>query len=146
MTSAGLNCLLASLREASRPLSLLNLKGVPRPELRSNSTCLFRVIVDLFYDFCDVLEVITVGIHFLFFACSQFSKLCFFSAGCQVSGPWSSKDLEDLAELVQDLHLCSQGLNKLDRDVLKQIWDRSQPQGRFLDRNSKFLLSAAAST
>ncbi|XP_011488610.1 tonsoku-like protein isoform X1 [Oryzias latipes] len=92
VTSAGLNCLLASLREASRPLSLLNLKG------------------------------------------------------CQVSGPWSSTDLEDLAELVQDLHLCSQGLNKLDRDVLKQIWDRGQPQGRFLDRNSKFLLSAAAST
>ncbi|XP_024121974.1 tonsoku-like protein isoform X1 [Oryzias melastigma] len=92
VTSAGLHSLLASLRVASRPLTLLNLKG------------------------------------------------------CQVSGPWSSEELEDLAELVQDLHLCSQGLNKLDRDVLKQIWDRSQPHGRLLDRNSKCMISVAAAS
>ncbi|XP_041828200.1 tonsoku-like protein [Melanotaenia boesemani] len=65
--------------------------------------------------------------------------------GCQVSGPWDRKELEDLSELVQDLRLCSQGLNKLDRQTLKQSWDETQPQGHFLDRNAKCLITAAAS-
>lgn len=67
-------------------------------------------------------------------------------SGCQVSGPWNSDELDDLTELVQDLHLCSQGLNKLDREALKQSRDKTQPHGHFLDRNAKFLLSAASSS
>lgn len=67
--------------------------------------------------------------------------------GCQVSGPWDSADLDDLSELVQDLRLCSQGLNKLDRQSLKQSWDKSRhSEGHFIDRNSRCLLSAAASS
>ncbi|XP_019209734.2 tonsoku-like protein [Oreochromis niloticus] len=64
------------------------------------------------------------------------------SKGCQVSGPWESEDLDSLSELVQDIRLCSQALNKLDRQTLKQSWDRTQSHGHFLDRNSKCLLSA----
>uniref|UniRef100_UPI0037E8D1BE tonsoku-like protein n=1 Tax=Semicossyphus pulcher TaxID=241346 RepID=UPI0037E8D1BE len=93
VTSAGLNTILNALREARRPLTLLNLQG------------------------------------------------------CQVSGPWDSAALDGLSELVQDLRLCSQGLNKLDRQALKQSWDNSRSRdGRFFDRNSKCLLSAAASS
>ncbi|KAL3987804.1 Rac GTPase-activating protein 1 [Sarotherodon galilaeus] len=90
VTSAGLHNILASVREARRPLTLLNLKG------------------------------------------------------CQVSGPWESEDLDSLSELVQDIRLCSQALNKLDRQTLKQSWDRTQSHGHFLDRNSKCLLSATS--
>lgn len=64
--------------------------------------------------------------------------------GCQVSGPWESEDLDSLSELVQDIRLCSQALNKLDRQALKQSWDRTQSHGHFLDRNSKCLLSATS--
>ncbi|MED6294228.1 hypothetical protein CHARACLAT_018863, partial [Characodon lateralis] len=92
VTSAGLRSILTSMREASRPLTLLNLQG------------------------------------------------------CQVSGPLDSEELEGLSELVQDLRLCSQGLNKLDRDVLKQSWDRSLPDGHFVNRNARLLLSAAATS
>ncbi|XP_042244938.1 tonsoku-like protein [Thunnus maccoyii] len=92
VTSEGLHSILISLREACRPLTLLNLQG------------------------------------------------------CQVSGPWDSAGLDGLSELVRDLRLCSQGLNKLDRQALKQSWDNSQSHGRFLDRNAKCLLSAAASS
>ncbi|XP_008307260.1 tonsoku-like protein [Cynoglossus semilaevis] len=63
--------------------------------------------------------------------------------GCQVSGPWGSADLDGLTELVQDLRLCSQGLNKLDRQALKQTWDISQAHGHFTDRQSKCFLTAA---
>ncbi|XP_042356815.1 tonsoku-like protein [Plectropomus leopardus] len=90
VTSAGLHSILMSLREAGRPLTLLNLQG------------------------------------------------------CAVSGPWDSADLDGLSELVKDLRLCSQGLNKLDRQALKQSWDASRPHGHFIDRNSMCLLSAAA--
>lgn len=73
--------------------------------------------------------------------------VCVLPAGCQVSGPWDSADLDDLSELVQDLRLCSQGLNKLDRQSLKQSWDKSRhAEGHFIDRNSRCLLSAAASS
>nr|XP_046268591.1 tonsoku-like protein [Scatophagus argus] len=92
VTSAGLHSILISLREAHRPLTLLNLQG------------------------------------------------------CQVCGPWDSADLDGLSELVQDLRLCSQGLNKLDRQALRQSWNNSRSHGHFIDRNSKFLLSAAASS
>ncbi|KAM6912146.1 tonsoku-like protein [Xenentodon cancila] len=91
VTSAGLHSLLMSIREASRPLTLLDLQG------------------------------------------------------CQVSGPWDSEELDCLSMMVQDLRLCSQGLNKLDRQALKQSWDKTQPHGRCLDRNAKCLLSSAAS-
>ncbi|XP_068194803.1 tonsoku-like protein [Antennarius striatus] len=66
--------------------------------------------------------------------------------GCQLSGPWDSADLHDLSALVQDLRLCSQGLNKLDRQALKQSWLSSHSHGHFIDRSSKCLLSAAASS
>ncbi|XP_071354799.1 tonsoku-like protein [Trachinotus anak] len=92
VTSAGLHSILNSLREVSRPLTLLNLQG------------------------------------------------------CQVSGPWDSAGLGGLTELVKDLRLCSQGLNKLDRQALKHSWDSSQSRGHFIDRNTKCLLSAAASS
>ncbi|TKS86669.1 Tonsoku-like protein NF-kappa-B inhibitor-like protein 2 [Collichthys lucidus] len=92
VTSAGLHNILMSLREAGRPLTLLNLQG------------------------------------------------------CQVSGPWDSACLDGLSELVQDLRLCSQGLNKLDRQALKQSWDSSRSHGHFIDRKSKCLLSALAAS
>ncbi|XP_060919035.1 tonsoku-like protein [Labrus mixtus] len=93
VTSAGLYNILNALREAGRPLTLLDIQG------------------------------------------------------CQVSGPWDSEGLDGLSELVQDLRLCSQGLNKLDRQALKQSWDISRSHhGLFVDRNGKFLLSAAASS
>ncbi|MBN3290595.1 TONSL protein, partial [Polypterus senegalus] len=38
--------------------------------------------------------------------------------GCQVSGPWSSISLDSLSSSIQDLRLCSQRLNKLDRKSL----------------------------
>ncbi|XP_035466403.1 tonsoku-like protein isoform X2 [Scophthalmus maximus] len=66
--------------------------------------------------------------------------------GCPVSGPWDSAGLDGLPELVKDLRLCSQGLNKLDRQALKQRWENSQPPGHFVDRKAKCLLSAAASS
>ncbi|KAM6916825.1 tonsoku-like protein [Lycodopsis pacificus] len=92
VTSAALHNILISLREACRPLTLLNLQG------------------------------------------------------CEVSGPWDSAGLDGLSELVKDLRLCSQGLNKLDRQALKQSWDTSRSRGHFIDRNSKCLLSAGASS
>ncbi|KAG7224182.1 hypothetical protein INR49_019917 [Caranx melampygus] len=81
ITSAGLHSILNSLREASRPLTLLNLQG------------------------------------------------------CQVSGPWDPAGLDGLTELVKDLRLCSQGLNKMDRQALKQSWDNGWSRGHFVDRN-----------
>ncbi|KAM8916057.1 LOW QUALITY PROTEIN: tonsoku-like protein [Spinachia spinachia] len=92
VTSAALHNILVSLREARRPLTLLNLQG------------------------------------------------------CEVSGPWDGAGLASLSELVQDLRLCSQGLNKLDREALKQSWEASRSRGRLVDRNSKCLLSADASS
>ncbi|XP_047467921.1 tonsoku-like protein [Mugil cephalus] len=93
VTSAGLQSILASVREAGRPLALLNLQG------------------------------------------------------CQVCGPWDGECVDaELSELVRDLRLCSQSLNKLDRQTLKQNWDRSQTLGRVLDRHTKCLLATAASS
>ncbi|XP_013870324.1 tonsoku-like protein [Austrofundulus limnaeus] len=89
VTSAGLQSILTSTREASRSLTLLNLQG------------------------------------------------------CQVSGPWDHGALDGLSGLVKDLRLCSQSLNKLDRDALKQSWHTGHSDAHFLDRNAKFLLSAA---
>uniref|UniRef100_A0A8D3BEK3 Tonsoku-like protein n=1 Tax=Scophthalmus maximus TaxID=52904 RepID=A0A8D3BEK3_SCOMX len=61
--------------------------------------------------------------------------------GCPVSGPWDSAGLDGLPELVKDLRLCSQGLNKLDRQALKQRWENSQPPGHFVDRKAKSALA-----
>ncbi|KAF3701144.1 Tonsoku-like protein NF-kappa-B inhibitor-like protein 2 [Channa argus] len=91
VTSAGLHSLLISLREAGRPLTLLNLQGK------------------------------------------------------HMSPEISVADADGLSELVKDLHLCCQGLNKLDRQALKQSWDNCQSHGHFIDRHTKCLLSAAAS-
>ncbi|KAJ3613544.1 hypothetical protein NHX12_019791 [Muraenolepis orangiensis] len=90
VTSTGLHSILASLKEAGRSLTLLNLQG------------------------------------------------------CQVSGPWDSAGLEGLAEQVADLRLCSQSLNKLDREALRQSRGGSRPPGlrRLYDRGSKFLLAS----
>ncbi|KAM9842687.1 tonsoku-like protein [Aulostomus maculatus] len=67
--------------------------------------------------------------------------------GCQVFGPWNAADLDGLSELVRDLRLCSQGLNKLDRQALKQSWDQDICSHRhFVDRKAKFLLTAEASS
>ncbi|XP_076013393.1 tonsoku-like protein [Genypterus blacodes] len=92
VTSAGLHTITVSLREARRPLTLLNLQG------------------------------------------------------CQISGPWDSTGLEGLSEQVRDLRLCCQGLNKLDRQALKQSWGRDPTRGHFLDRNTKCLISAVGSS
>uniref|UniRef100_A0A1A8RH70 NF-kappa-B inhibitor-like protein 2 n=1 Tax=Nothobranchius rachovii TaxID=451742 RepID=A0A1A8RH70_9TELE len=92
VTSVGLQSILMSMREASRPLTHLNLQG------------------------------------------------------CQVSGPWDSYALDGLSTHVQELRLCSQSLNKLNRDALKQNWVKNHPDGCFLNQNSKFLLSAADSS
>lgn len=92
VTSGGLHSILKSVREASRPLTLLNLQG------------------------------------------------------CQVFGPWDEGVLDSLSTLVQNLHLCSQSLNKLDRQALKQSWEQTETHGRFLDRKSRFLMTATTSS
>ncbi|XP_077395947.1 tonsoku-like protein [Festucalex cinctus] len=92
ITSVGFHSILDALREAHRPLTLLNLQG------------------------------------------------------CQLLGPLASEDLDTLSELVQDLRLCSQGLNKLDREALKQSWTSRQPHGDFVDRKAACFLSTAASS
>ncbi|XP_037097712.1 tonsoku-like protein [Syngnathus acus] len=92
ITSVGFHSILSALREARRPLTLLNLQG------------------------------------------------------CQVSGPLDSEDLDTLSELVKDLRLCSQGLNKLDRQALKQSWKSHQPHGYFVDRKAAYFLSTTTSS
>ncbi|CAL8287180.1 unnamed protein product [Lota lota] len=93
VTSTGLHSIQLSLREAQRPLTLLDLQG------------------------------------------------------CRVSGPWDSAGLEGLTEQVRDLRLCSQGLNKLDREALQQSWGgpHSPRLRRIYDRGAKFLLSTRPS-
>jgi hypothetical protein len=66
-------------------------------------------------------------------------------SGCQVAGPWDSCSLDGLSEQVQDLRLCSQRLNKLDREVLQQTWGQRTPMGHFLSRDAKCLLTVAPS-
>lgn len=117
VTSAGLHSILTSIREASRPLTLLNFQGMRR---EPTQPC---------WDY----------------AYPVFNNWGNSHTGCQVSGPWDSEVLDGLSELVQDLRLCSHGLNKLDRQALKHSWDNSRSHGHFLDRHSKCLLSAAAS-
>ncbi|XP_063040219.1 tonsoku-like protein [Engraulis encrasicolus] len=53
--------------------------------------------------------------------------------GCQVAGPWHAVSLDDLAELVQDLRLCSKRLNKLDQQTLQQSWRQQQQQQQLGD-------------
>ncbi|XP_030212430.1 tonsoku-like protein isoform X1 [Gadus morhua] len=83
VTSTGLRSLLASLREAQRPLTFLDLQG------------------------------------------------------CGVSG--DSAGLEGLTEQVKDLRLCSQGLNKLDREALRRGLG---PSARVYDRGARLRISA----
>ncbi|XP_068608368.1 tonsoku-like protein [Brachionichthys hirsutus] len=93
-------------------------------------------------------SVTSAGLHSLLVslreACRSLTLLNL--QGCQVSGPWDGADLDGLSALVQDLRLCSQGLNKLDRQALKLSLVSSHSHGRFIDRNSKCLVSAAASS
>ncbi|KAJ8289356.1 hypothetical protein GJAV_G00000360 [Gymnothorax javanicus] len=63
--------------------------------------------------------------------------------GCEVSGPWCSGTLLDLSSRISDLQLCSQRLNKLDREALQEVW--ASRGGRVLSRNAKCLLSAPPS-
>uniref|UniRef100_A0A4W4H037 Tonsoku-like protein n=1 Tax=Electrophorus electricus TaxID=8005 RepID=A0A4W4H037_ELEEL len=58
--------------------------------------------------------------------------------GCQVCGPWDSVYLDGLSERVQDLQLCCQRLNKLDKEILQRSWS-----GHALSRSSKCLLITA---
>uniref|UniRef100_A0A8C5CVL3 Tonsoku-like protein n=1 Tax=Gadus morhua TaxID=8049 RepID=A0A8C5CVL3_GADMO len=85
VTSTGLRSLLASLREAQRPLTFLDLQG---------------------------MQCIT---------------------------PWDSAGLEGLTEQVKDLRLCSQGLNKLDREALRRGLG---PSARVYDRGARLRISA----
>uniref|UniRef100_A0A3P9Q8C0 Tonsoku-like protein n=1 Tax=Poecilia reticulata TaxID=8081 RepID=A0A3P9Q8C0_POERE len=88
---SGLHSILTSVREASRPLTFLNLQGRHQPVL-------------------------------------LFTHICKY--------PINRQDC--------DLRLCSQGLNKLDRDALRHSWGLQD--GRCVNRNARFLLSAAASS
>ncbi|KAJ8398162.1 hypothetical protein AAFF_G00430060 [Aldrovandia affinis] len=62
--------------------------------------------------------------------------------GCQVCGPWDSASVDRLCSSVQDLRLCSQRLNKLDRRVLLESWPGP---AAVLSRNAKCLIRAAPS-
>ncbi|KAG7465946.1 hypothetical protein MATL_G00159640 [Megalops atlanticus] len=61
--------------------------------------------------------------------------------GRAVAGPWESSTVDGLSSCVQDLRLCSQGLNKLDRRVLLRSWEGRRAS--VLSRNAKCLLTVA---
>uniref|UniRef100_A0A3Q2Z1Z4 Tonsoku-like protein n=1 Tax=Hippocampus comes TaxID=109280 RepID=A0A3Q2Z1Z4_HIPCM len=66
-------------------------------------------------------SITSVGFHSILCALREGHRpLTLLNLQCQVSGPLDSEDLDALSELVQDLRLCSQGLNKLDRHALEQ--------------------------
>ncbi|KAM9777573.1 tonsoku-like protein [Neosynchiropus ocellatus] len=90
-------------------------------------------------------SVTSAGLHSLLTSLREAGRpLTFLNLqGCQVSGPWVSSDLEGLPELVRELRLCCQGLNKLDRDVLRQSWNH--PNGQFVDQKSKCRLAVMTS-
>lgn len=64
-----------------------------------------------------------------------------FLTGCQVAGPWNALCLDDLAQCVHDLRLCSQRLNKLDQQALQHSW-RTQGRSQVLLRQSKCMMSS----
>ncbi|KAJ7989205.1 hypothetical protein DPEC_G00317090 [Dallia pectoralis] len=64
--------------------------------------------------------------------------------GCEVAGPWDSASLDGLSEQVRDLQLCSQRLNRMDREALQHTWG-SRPGAHFLSRGAKCLLTTAPS-
>ncbi|XP_077477194.1 tonsoku-like protein isoform X1 [Stigmatopora argus] len=66
--------------------------------------------------------------------------------GCQLSGPLDSVDLHTLSDLVKDLRLCSQGLNKMDRQALKENWTSTQPHRYFVDKKAACFLSTVSSS
>ncbi|TRY91787.1 hypothetical protein DNTS_021911 [Danionella cerebrum] len=61
--------------------------------------------------------------------------------GCQVSGPLGEECLDALSDHIQDLRLCSQGLNKLDQHALQQSWRRRSEGVRVYSQSSKCMLS-----
>ncbi|KAI1895045.1 hypothetical protein AGOR_G00102230 [Albula goreensis] len=63
--------------------------------------------------------------------------------GCQVTGPWDSVCVDSLSSCVCDLRLCSQRLNKLDRQALLEGW--AGREASVLSRNTKCLVRAAPS-
>ena len=72
--------------------------------------------------------------------CVRFPSLtapAFLPTGCGVSG--DSAGLEGLTEQVKDLRLCSQGLNKLDREALRRGLG---PSARVYDRGARLRISA----
>lgn len=101
------------------------------------------VNLDFVWVLCYCEAACDFNIHALGHVCVCVRVCAAPPTGCQVSGPWDSAAMDGLSELVQDLRLCSQGLNQLDRQALKQSW--GDPRGLFLDRNSKCLLSSAVS-
>ncbi|XP_041702813.2 tonsoku-like protein [Coregonus clupeaformis] len=71
-------------------------------------------------DLSENPAVTSVGLHSLL---STQRPLTYLNLqGCQAAGPWDSSSLDGLSEQVQDLWLCSQKLNKLDREELQQTW------------------------
>lgn len=132
VTSAGLQNILTHLKEASRPLTLLNLEGTD------------TVVEERHFFYCRKCDRNVNKVAGNSRACNPDCG-CWWAVcvtGCHVSGPWDTGALDGLAELVQDLRLCSQALNKLDRQALKQSWNGSTHN--VIDQNSKWLLSAAA--
>ncbi|XP_065109970.1 tonsoku-like protein [Paramisgurnus dabryanus] len=61
--------------------------------------------------------------------------------GCQVSGPWGDLNLDSLSDHIRDLRLCSQSLNKLDQNALRQSWENRTDPVHVFSRESKCLLT-----
>ncbi|XP_062379263.1 tonsoku-like protein [Sardina pilchardus] len=87
-------------------------------------------------------DVTSAGLHSLLMALREARRplVQLNLQGCQVAGPWNTIRLDDLAEYVQDLSLCSQRLNKLDQQALQQSW-HLQGSGRTLLRQSKCMMT-----
>nr|XP_015212659.1 PREDICTED: tonsoku-like protein [Lepisosteus oculatus] len=64
-------------------------------------------------------------------------------AGCLVSGPWDSTSINNLSACVWELRLCSQRLNKLDREELLRRWSEGAERS-LVSRLSKCFIRAAA--
>ncbi|XP_061700223.1 tonsoku-like protein [Syngnathoides biaculeatus] len=129
------DCSLTHLSLASNGLT----DGSAAALARCLPTCPHLVSLDL----SGNPSITSVGFHNILSALREASRslTVLNIQGCQVSGPLDSEDLDTLPELVQELRLCSQGLNKLDRQTLKQSWTSRKPHSYFLDRKAAFFLS-----
>ena len=127
VTSAGLHNILSGLQDGRPPLTLLNLQGTTQQQVSS-----LTLVISLIFIMNEWID-----------SSDPCSVLCSCFPGCQVAGPWDAADLDALSLLVQDLRLCSQRLNKLDREALQQTWGQRHPRGYFLSVSSRCLLSAA---